>query len=353
MAWEVPGFRKMRVVTTVTGLLLAWPVLARFKSTVPLVVMPVTVADREGRLVDGLSENDLIVYDNNVPQRIKMDTVIHPISLAVLVQASSNSAAILDKLGGSGILFTELLAAEAGETALLSFSDRAKVVRDFTSDSTQLSGGLKSLRVQGNGVALLDGIRDALRLLATRDNARRRVLLVVAEQRDRSSRVDLASLLRENPLQNTTVYWLTYSAFLASFTNRPKRVWDRMSDEEKADPKRMQPGIKYPWPEEEEPIAPETASGSLINIFTELNHRAAVDVASLLSQTTGGRIFSFLKQSGLESAIHAVAEEVHRQYAVSFQPKPDTPGLYHPLRAEVRGRAELLVRTRAGYWSAQ
>jgi hypothetical protein len=45
-----------------------------------------------------------------------------------------------------------------------------------------------------------------------------------------------------------------------------------------------------------------------------------------------------------------VADEVHRQYIVSFQPKPDAAGLYHSIRAEVRGRPELAVRTREGYW---
>jgi hypothetical protein len=38
---------------------------------------------------------------------------------------------------------------------------------------------------------------------------------------------------------------------------------------------------------------------------------------------------------------------------VSFQPARDTAGLYHALRAEVKGRPELQVRTRAGYWQIQ
>jgi hypothetical protein len=157
-------------------------------------------------------------------------------------------------------------------------------------------------------------------------------------------------LLREDQLQNTAIYWLTYSTFLTPFTSRPKSVWDRMTDEQKADPSRMQGRIKYPLPEEEEPLPPAMAPGSLFNVFTELSHKNTVDAANLLSRTTGGRTFSFLKQSGLEDAIHAVADEVHRQYIISFQPKLDTPGLFHTIRAEVSGRPELQVRTRAGYW---
>ncbi|HKA01612.1 MAG TPA: hypothetical protein VKE70_34100, partial [Candidatus Solibacter sp.] len=68
---------------------------------------------------------------------------------------------------------------------------------------------------------------------------------------------------------------------------------------------------------------------------------------------TSGRTFSFVKQSGRESAIQAVGREVHRQYIVTFQPKPDQAGVFHPLRGEVKGRAELQARTRSGYWSVE
>ena len=341
----------MRLIAALV--LTACSAFPQFRSTVPLVVAPTTVTDRRGRLVDGLTADDLIVFDNSVPQAIQVHEAFNPISLVVLIEASSNSAAILDKLGGSGILFSDLLSAEAGETALVSFSDSVKVIQDFTADSGQLSGALRKLRVQGDGCALLEGVRAALRLLATRDAVRRRILLVVAERRDRSSKVELPELLRDGQLQNTTVYWLTYSTFLAPFTNRPKTVWDRMSDGDKARTHKMQGEHKWAYPEEEEALPPETAPGSLLNIFTELMHRTKVDAASLVSRTTGGRTFTFLKQSGMEGAIQAVAEEVHRQYIVTFQPKPDAAGLYHTLRAEVKGRPELQARTRAGYWSVQ
>jgi hypothetical protein len=125
-----------------------------------------------------------------------------------------------------------------------------------------------------------------------------------------------------------------------------------MTDEQKEDPKRMR-SSKIPWPEEEEPLPPELVPGSLLTGITEIFHKTTVDAATLLSATTGGRTFSFLRQGALESAIQAVGQEVHRQYIVTFQPKPDEPGRYHSLRAEVKGRPELHVRTRAGYWSPQ
>jgi len=73
----------MRIV--VSFVVFASMASAQFKSTVPLVVAPTTVTDSKGRCVDGLTAEDLILYDNNVPQAIQMDWMPLPISLVVAV----------------------------------------------------------------------------------------------------------------------------------------------------------------------------------------------------------------------------------------------------------------------------
>ena len=113
---------------------------AQFKSTVPLVLAPTTITDAKGHLVDGLTPADLILYDNNVPRAIQMDWTSYPIDLVVAVQTSENAGAVIDKLGGSGILFTQSLAGEAGDTAVISFSDDVKVHQDFTGDPDAYAG---------------------------------------------------------------------------------------------------------------------------------------------------------------------------------------------------------------------
>jgi VWFA-related protein len=349
VAFEVHIAAPMRIAVAFLAVL---PLAAQFKSTVPLVVSPVTVTDGHGHFIDGLTAKDLALYDNNVPQPVQMDIAIHPISLVVAVEANSASIAMLDKLGRSGSLFTDLLSGYAGETALVTFSDRVTVAQDFTADSTKLNQVLRGLRAQGDGAAVTDAIAESLRLLATRAPGRRRVILAIAESRDRSSALKIDGLMRRAELQNTAVYWLTYSTLLVPFTNQRKTKWDRMTDEQKQDPLRMH-SSKLPTKDEEEPLPMDMAPGSLIQIFTELAHKQKVNAAELLTRTTGGRTFSFLKQSGLESAIQAVGAEVHRQYIVNFQPKPDVAGVFHRIRVEVRGRPELQVRAREGYWSVE
>jgi hypothetical protein len=134
----------MRLATAVV--VLTCPCWAQFKSTVPLVVAPTTVTDSKGHHVDGLTADDLVLYDNNVPQKIQMDWTTYPIDPVVAVQTSENSGAVVDKLGGAGILFSQLLAADAGETAVISFSDEVKVHQDFTGNPDPVSHSLRMLR---------------------------------------------------------------------------------------------------------------------------------------------------------------------------------------------------------------
>src|ERR1019366_7103362 len=141
---------------------------AQFRSTVSLVIAPTTVTDSKGRYVDGLTPEDLTLYDNNVPQAIQMDWMMYPISLVVAVQTSSNSGAVIDKLGGSGILFAQLLAADAGETAVISFSNRVTVRQEFTGNAETVIHALRMLRRDGGNARMLDAMRQALAMLGER-----------------------------------------------------------------------------------------------------------------------------------------------------------------------------------------
>ena len=240
-------------------LLIATVAGAQFKSTATLVVAPTTVTDSKGKYVDVTDPADLVLYDNGVRQPIQVDESFNPISLVVAVQTSANSAAILDKLGSSGILFTDLLAGDRGETALVTFSDEVRTKREFTTNSDNLSAGFRSLHVQGDGAVALEAVMQSLAMLGKRKSDRRRILLVIAEKRDRSSKVKFATVLHEAQRQNVLIYWLTYSPFLEPFTAKPKTVKSK-------DPAKNG-----------ELLPPDTAPGNLLSVFTELAHQGKPD----------------------------------------------------------------------------
>ena len=208
----------------------AWP---QFRSTVQLVVAPVTVTDSKGNLVDGLDPSDLILYDNNVRQRTQVDSEVYPISLVVAVQTSKNAEHILNKLGSSGILFTQLLAADQGETALLTYSDKVHRLVDFTKSPDDLIKAFKKIKADGYAGVTLDAINTALDMLSHRPPGRRPIICVIGETRDRSSNIKIPDVVREVERQNVAVYWLTYSAFLSSYFDRKRKTYGDVEDEKK------------------------------------------------------------------------------------------------------------------------
>jgi VWFA-related protein len=333
-------------------LIVACSASAQFKSTVPLVVAPTTVTDSKGHNVDGLTTDDLILYDNNVPQKIQMDWMAYPIDLVVAVQTSANSGAVIDKLGGSGILFTELLAADAGETAMISFSDDVKVHQEFTGDPDSVIHSLRMLRKEGDNAHILDAMHQALLMLEQRPAGRRRIVLMIAERRDRSSIVKLPEVMEQVQRQNAAVYWLTYSPLLQPFTVKPKTAEDLKPEAERIKVRKC--GL-CPAPDDT-PVPFDVGPGSYLYGIQELIRLHKPDLSSLFTKTTGGRELSFLKKNALEQAIQLVGEEVHRQYILSFEPRgaaPSEPGTFHTIRVVVKNRPELHVKTREGYWVVQ
>jgi len=322
---------------------------AQFKSTVPLVVAPTTVTDSKGRYVDGLTSEDLILYDNSVRQSIQMDWMAYPIDLVVAVQASSNSGTVIDKLGGSGILFAQLLAADAGETAVISFSDEVKVHQDFTRNPDSVIHAMRMLRKEGGDAHMLDALRQALLMLERRPPGRRPIILMIAEKRDRSRTAKLDEVMERVQRLNAAIYWLTYSPFLEPFTVKPKTAEDLKPEAERI---KIQKCGLCPAPDDT-PVPPDLGPGDPIYGIRELMRLHQPDLASLFTKTTGGRTLNFLKKSALEQAIQLVSEEVHRQYILSFQPKLAEAGRFHTIRVEVKDRPDLLAKTREGYLAPQ
>jgi hypothetical protein len=78
-------------------------------------------------------------------------------------------------------MFSDLLAAYQGETAIVRLSDEVKVVQDFTPDSAKLTKALQYMHPIGWGCALYDGVSGTIHLLDQRDPKRRRILLVIAQ----------------------------------------------------------------------------------------------------------------------------------------------------------------------------
>ena len=284
-----------------------------------LVVAPTVVTDRQGGFIRGLTEENLILYDNNVPVKIHLDDVALPISLVFVIQTTASAHDVLEKLRKETLLVEPLLTGRGGDAAVMAFADGAHTMQPFTPDPDAVSDAIQNLEVTGEGGSGIDAVVSAIRLLTKHEGDRRRVILLISEKHDRSSKAKLEFALASAQRANVTVYSVTFSPFLAPFTNRES--------------------------------TPADSNMNLAPIFGEIRHAAQKDMADAFAKSTGGRELGFLSKKGLEEAIGKIGEDLHGQYLISFQPRNLRAGEFHRIRVEVKGHAEYVARTRVGYWA--
>jgi len=89
-------------------------------------------------------------------------------------------------------------------------------------------------------------------------------------------------------------------------------------------------------------------------ISTNMSHAETEGdrVLKYYTEQTGGRAFFPFKVEDLEQSFENIANELRHQYNILYRPEPlKTDGLWHPVTLRVKGRKDLVVRARAGYYA--
>jgi VWFA-related protein len=294
------------------------------RTTVPIVVVPVTVTDSKGHFVYGLQSSDFQLLDNGKPLPVRADdpdSGVAPPRLVVLVQTSDLADSALLKIRKTGAMIQQAVLGAKGEAAVLTFSDEVTLVQDFTSSADQLSDTFSDLKRADSGEGrMLDAVVEALNLLANRPGSAAASILVIGENKDRGSKAKLTELVERMQRLPVTVNTLVYSVYLTAFTTK---------------------GGDYTPPD----------SGGLLNAITETARLGKKNASAVLTSATGGQSFRFETQSKLENNLIRMGQEIHSRYLVSFTPEAQQTPSFHSIAITIKGQPQLTVRTRPGYWS--
>jgi VWFA-related protein len=204
------------------------------------VQIPVTVKNRDGRLVDGLLSTDFTVKENGVPQKLSFFTA-DPMALSVaIVLDTGMQDADLQKINQT---FSSLVGAFApyDEVAIYTYSSTVSEVSDFAGASKRLTAVLNQMKTERgnysgppmlggplagsgpiiNGVpvgsptepvytptkeshVLNDAILQAAIDLRKRDRVRRKIIFVISDGREFGSKAsysDVKRVLLSNEIQ--------------------------------------------------------------------------------------------------------------------------------------------------------
>ena len=176
----------MRSVCTVT-LLLALIAVASFaqqseiaqapltvRST--LVMVPVLVTTKAGKVVFELTADDFLVTDNAVPQHVALDpeTDSQPLALMIVVETGGAGTHHLQDYQQLDSILDALIGNVEHHVGVVGFDSTPHLLLPFTSTTADAAKQLSSLEEGDKGAAILDAVAFAVAQLRTQPSNYRR-----------------------------------------------------------------------------------------------------------------------------------------------------------------------------------
>ena len=260
-----------------------------------------TVTDKKGRFVTDLNKEDFEVIENKKTQSVQQFAAESdlPLRLAVLVDTSNSIRDQFRFEQEAAVRFVQsVVRPGADKLMLVSFDTAAELVTDLTDDLHALEKGIKGMR-PGGGTALYDAVYFAAKEKLMMDQPRdkfRRAMILISDGDDTESRLTRDQALEMAQKADVVIYAIS--------TNIKREE----SDGDKI--------LKY------------------------------------LTEETGGQAFFPFKISDLDQNFENIANELRHQYNIFYRPEPlKADGLYHPVTVRAKGRRDLVVRARKGYYA--
>jgi VWFA-related protein len=260
-----------------------------------------TVTDRKGRFVTDLTKDDFEIIENKKQQVIQEFTAESdlPLRLGILIDTSNSVRDRFKFEQEAAISFiNNVIRTNQDKGLVVSFDTRPELISDLIGDTEKLITSVRNLR-PGGGTALYDAIFFACRDKLSQDQPRhkfRRAIVIVSDGDDNQSNYTRDQALEMAQKADVVLYAIS--------TNRSKLEAD---------------GDKV------------------------LKYYAA---------ETGGRAFFPFQVEDMEQSFENIANELRHQYNVSYKPEPlKTDGLFHPVELKVKGRKDLVVHVRKGYYA--
>jgi VWFA-related protein len=270
------------------------------RAEVTRVNMLFTVTDKHGRFVTDLGRDDFEVFENKQPQSILEFTseTDLPLRLAVLIDTSNSIRDRFHFQQEAATNFITSVMREQDKATIVSFDTSAEVVTDLTSDTHKLENAIRDLR-PGGGTALYDAIYYACRDKLMQDQPLykfRRAMVILSDGEDNESRYSREQALEMAQRADTVIY---------------------------------------------------TISTNISHIETDGDK-----VMRYFAEQTGGVSFFPFEAKDLNQSFENITNELRHQYNLFYRPDPlKNDGLYHSVQIKVKGRKDLIVRARRGYYA--
>jgi len=295
-----------------------------------LVMVPVSVLDRNGRYVPLLRKDQFRLAENGVAQKIAyFATTDSPFSVVLLIDTSGSTQMRLDDIQDAAIKFVEKLK-PTDSVMVMSFDDRIQVQCEPTTDRDVIEKAIRRTRT-GGGTRLYDAVDDILRKQLQTITGRKAVVLFTDGVDTTSHRASYESTLRLAEESDAPIYSVDYDTSGMGGIMGPGTGGRRGG---------VIFGIPFPTP---------GIPGSTIPGSSPGDYRRAVAYLHALSNQTGGRFYSGDSMFGIAQAFTWIAEELGRQYSLGYYPSTQgKEGERRQIKVRVT-ESDMVVKARDSY----
>jgi VWFA-related protein len=274
------------------------------------VRLPITVTDKKGQFVGGLTKDDFVILEDKVPQAIETFSddlsLTTPLYIAVLMDTSPSTAGKLKFQQESAMNFIQTVVKPRKDRVLFgTFDDEVTLLQDFTDRLDLLDKAVYGVKKMGKQTALFDAVWQFCDE-KMRSVPGRRVLLIVSDGEDTYSRANIRDAIDIAQRTETTIFAIsTKAGFLSTV-----------------------PGVE----------AGQVADKKDRDLQT-------------LAEETGGVAFFTGDMLSLERSFTKISKELRAQYLVTYNPTNKSyDGTFRKIDVKLSdGHGDLKVRTKRGY----
>ena len=293
------------------------------------VLLPVTVRDRNGKLVEGLTRKDFRVFEEGIEQPLSELSLRQvAVDVVLMVDTSSSVAANLDDFRNAADGFAKALAVD-DRVSLIQFDDRVLLLQDWTRSRVQFRRSLNRV-----APGMFTRFNDAVVLTANEQFQRsntRRAIIILTDGIDSGRGTTFAAALQAALGAQAAIYVIS--------------------------------NIEIERAEKQAQLTELLAGSSSSVRFNQMRvEDLSLGIAALatsernldeLTRATGGRLYEPKSFDDLESTYAEVASELRHQYALYYSPVNRTrDGRFRRVRVDTLA-TEYRVTARAGYYAPQ
>ena len=298
--------------------------------------MPVSVVDRDGRFVSGLTQRDFRVFENGVEQKIEyFQSVEQPFTVVLMIDVSPSTAFRIDEIQQAAIAFVDQLRPN-DKVMVVEFDDSYRVLTRPTNDRYQLRRAIQMAQF-GDGTSLYEAVDHVVNQELRQIPGRKAVVLFTDGVDTTSRQANYQSTLTDVEESDALFYPIRYN------TQRDNG-WGGYGGRQRRSRGGWTDAIGIILGGGNVSIGGGGPAGSSAGEYA-----TGQRYLEGLANNTGGRKFEADTTYNLDAAFAGIAEELRRQYSLGYY--PDNVG-HAGDRKQIRVRVmrpNLVVRAKTTY----